>query len=105
MSEGKSVLGRKGESVSCIIEDGVAKLCAGKGFAGSVATADRLVRTMVKKADVPLWDAVKMMTLNPAKALGLSRKGALKVGNDADILIFDANINIKKVIVMGEDFV
>ncbi len=103
MGEGKSELGRKGESVPCIIEDGVAKLCDRKGFAGSVATADRLVRNMVKKADVTLWDAVKMMTLNPAKALGLSRKGVLEAGNDADILIFDENINIKRVIVMGKD--
>jgi len=104
MKEGESQLGRKGESVPCIIEDGVAKLLDRTSFAGSIATADRLVRTMVEMAEVPLNDAVKMMTENPAKMLGLSKKGVLQEDYDADIVIFDKNINIKSVIVNGNVF-
>lgn len=105
MEEGESELGRKGESMACIIEDGVAKLPDRTSFAGSVATADRLVRTMIQKAEVPIWEAVGMMTENPAKVLGLSKKGLLDAGYDADILIFDENINIKKVFVMGKNII
>jgi N-acetylglucosamine-6-phosphate deacetylase len=102
MGEGPSVIGRLGESVPCVIEDGVAKLPDKSAFAGSVATADRLVRTMVKEAGVNICGAVKMMTKNPAKILGLTRKGDIIENFDADIVIFDADINIKSVILAGK---
>ncbi|MBQ4518064.1 MAG: amidohydrolase family protein [Clostridia bacterium] len=77
---------------------GVAKLLDKSAFAGSVATADRLVRTVVKETDVSLCDAVKMMTVNPAKLLNFREKGKLAEGFDADILFFDENINVKKIL-------
>ena len=71
-------------------------------FAGSVCTADRLVRTMTESAGVPLPEAVKMITYNPAKLLGLSgKKGVIAPGADADLLLFDSGINIKMTMVMG----
>lgn len=103
MPDGDSLLGRKDEAMPCVIEDGVAKLMDKTAFAGSVATSDRLVRTMVKLADVCVCDAVKMMSQNPAKLLGLSSKGQIKEGFDADILFFDDDINIKKVILNGKE--
>lgn len=103
MPDGKSLLGRKDEAMPCLIEDGVAKLLDKSAFAGSVATADRLVRTMVKEANVSLCDAVKMMTVNPAKLLNFREKGKLAENFDADILFFDENINIKKIFVQGEE--
>lgn len=99
----ESYLGRKGEETPCIIENGVACTCDRSGFAGSIATADRLVRTMVQKANVSICDAVKMITINPAKAIGVKNIGMLKEGYVADIVIFDSNINIKKVIVDGNE--
>lgn len=86
------------ENVPYIIEDGVAKLLDRSAFAGSIATADVLVRTVVNKAGIDLCDAVKMMTEVPARIMGLTKKGKLKVGCDADIVIFDEDINIKEVI-------
>jgi len=103
MPDGESLLGRKDEAMPCLIEDGVAKLLDKSAFAGSVATADRLVRTMVKEANVSLCDAVKMMTVNPAKLLNFREKGKLAENFDADILFFDENINIKKIFVKGEE--
>ena len=86
-----------------IIEDDVAKLLDRSAFAGSVATTDRLVRTIIKLADVPLYQAVKMMTATPAKNIGMfSSKGSLSLGKDADIIIFDDDINISTVMVSGE---
>lgn len=86
---------------SYIIEDGVAKLPDRSAFAGSIATADVLVRTCVKKADIPLTEAVKMMSKVPCEIMKLSGKGELKAGYDADIVIFDDDIKMKNVIVGG----
>lgn len=85
-----------------IIEDGVAKLADRSAFAGSIATTDVLVRTCVKKADIPLESAVKMITEIPARIMKLKTKGKLEAGYDADIVIFDSDINIKKVLVAKE---
>ena len=72
-------------------------------FAGSICTTDRCVRTMVKLAGIPVEDAVRMMTLNPARYLGVDdRMGALKAGLDADICIFDEDVQIKGVLVKGK---
>jgi len=101
MPEGNSFIGAKGEGLSCIIENGVAKLPDRSAFAGSVATADRLIKTMVKEAGISITDAVKMLTETPARVMNISNKGVLKKGFDADIVIFDNDINIKKVIKGG----
>lgn len=100
--DGPSVLGRLDDGLDCVVEDGVAKLLDRSAFAGSVATADRLVRTMYKQAGVDLCDAVKMMTSSPAKMMGLETKGKLEIDMDADIVIFDDDINIKTVFVNGQ---
>jgi N-acetylglucosamine-6-phosphate deacetylase len=103
MPEGESILGNLQNGLKVIVEDGVAKLPDRTSFAGSVATADRLIRTMVTKADVPLIDAIKMMTNTPARIAGAAdTKGSLVAGKDADILIFDKNVNIVTTIIKGK---
>lgn len=102
MPEGDSVLGPLETGLKVIVEDGVAKLPDRSSFAGSVSTADRLVRTMMGMADVSLIDAVRMITATPARIMGVdNRKGSLVSGKDADVLIFDDQINIKTTIVQG----
>jgi N-acetylglucosamine-6-phosphate deacetylase len=102
MPPGESILGSLRNGIKVIVEDGVAKLPDRESFAGSVATADRLVRTMVFMADVSLIDAVKMITSTPARILGISeKKGELAVGKDADIVIFDNNINVTMTMIKG----
>lgn len=103
MPPGKSILGSLNNGLEVIVEDGVAKLPDRSSFAGSVATADRLVRTMVNAGEVPLADAVKMMTSTPARILNVSdKKGSLMKGKDADIVIFDSDINIEMTMVTGK---
>ena len=103
MPEGESVLGRLKDGLKVIIEDGVAKLPDRSSFAGSVATADRLVRTMIQMADVPLPDAVFMITKTPARIMKVEdKKGSLAEGKDADIVIFDKDIDIKMTMVRGK---
>ena len=102
MPEGDSILGSLHDGLKVIVEDGVAKLPDRTSFAGSIATADRLVRTMVQMAEVPLLDAVRMITNTPASILGIQdQKGSLIPGKDADIVIFDEDITIQKTIVNG----
>lgn len=102
MGDGNSLLGRIDEAMPCIIEDGIAKLCDRSAFAGSVATADRLIKTMVHDVGIYICDAVKMMTENPAKVLGITNKGRIASNYDADIVFFDDEINIKKVMIKGK---
>lgn len=99
---GESILGNIRNGLKVIVEDGVAKLPDRSSFAGSVATADRLIRSMVYMADVPLIDAIKMITATPARILEVSdKKGALAAGKDADIVLFNSNIEIEMTIIKG----
>ncbi len=102
MPEGESILGSLKGGQAVLVEDGVAKLPDRSAFAGSTATADRLVRNMVKLAGAPLTDAIRMMTSTPASILGIAqRKGSISSGKDADIVFFDDNIQIRRTIVGG----
>jgi N-acetylglucosamine-6-phosphate deacetylase len=103
MPPGESILGSIHDGIKVIVEDNVAKLPDRSAFAGSVATADRLVRNMITLAGVPLPEAVKMMTSTPATVMEVSEtKGSLAPGKDADIVIFDEDIHVIKTIVKGK---
>jgi N-acetylglucosamine-6-phosphate deacetylase len=99
---GPSMLGSLKHGLPVIVEDDVAKLPDRSSFAGSVATADRLVRTMIRQAGVPLSDTIAMITSTPARIMQLSTKGSLKAGMDADVVVFDYDITIDKTIVGGK---
>ena len=102
MPPGESVLGNIHNGIKVIVEDDVAKLPDRSSFAGSVATPDRLVRTMLRLAEVPMIDVIRMITATPARILNVSdKKGELSPGKDADIVIFDNDINVQMTIVNG----
>lgn len=102
MPEGDSILGSLKNGLKVIIEDGVAKLPDRSSFAGSVATTDRLVRNMINMAGVSLEEAVRMISKTPARIMGIDdRKGTLTIGKDADVLVFDQEVNIQHTIVNG----
>ncbi len=84
-----------------VVEDGVCKLKDRSAFAGSVATAEVLIRTLVKECDCPVPTAVKMLTKVPAEILRVP-KGELTRGKDADIVVFDENIHIQQVFLAGK---
>ncbi|MEO8823322.1 MAG: N-acetylglucosamine-6-phosphate deacetylase, partial [Ginsengibacter sp.] len=103
MGPGESILGSKKNGLKVIVEDGVAKLPNRTSFAGSVATTDRLVRTMINIAGISLIEAIRMMTLSPARIMKMHKqKGSIAVGKDADIVIFDEDINIQSAMIGGE---
>ena len=86
-----------------IIEDGVCKLADRSALAGSVATMDRLIRTLVQKAEIPLDDAIRMASETPSKIMNVyDRKGSLQKDKDADIMILDDDLNVRAVWAMGQ---
>ena len=85
---------------SFIVEDGVCKLRDRSAFAGSVATADRLLRFAVEDCGFDMVTAVSMLTAVPAKILGLN-KGLIASGMDADLAVFDDEFNVDCVFVSG----
>ena len=94
----------RGSNNRVIIEDGVCKLADHSALAGSIATMDRLIRTMVQKADIPLADAIRMASETPARLIGIDdRKGTLARGKDADILILDRKLKVRGVWSMGHE--
>ncbi|MBU5590332.1 N-acetylglucosamine-6-phosphate deacetylase [Clostridium sp. MSJ-4] len=98
MADGTYSLG--GQEV--IVEKGAARLKSGS-LAGSVLTLDKAVRNVHNNTNYPLHEIVNMATLNPAKLCNVDhRKGSIKEGFDADIILFDEEINIKKVIINGK---
>ncbi len=104
MTEGESILGSLKNGQRVIIEKGVAFMPDRTAFAGSICTADRLVRTMHKSAGISLPETVKMITENPAGLIKCdTRKGRVKEGYDADFVIFDENINIEMTVIDGRE--
>lgn len=81
--------------IVCRLEDGT--------VAGSVLHLNQGVWNVYTNSSIPLYECVNCASLNPATTLGIAdRKGSLDVGKDADIVITDADFNIKKTIIGGE---
>ena len=98
-----SILGPLEDGLPVMIEDGVAKLPDRSAFAGSVALADRLLRTAHLGAGIPLHEAVRMMTLTPARVMGLdSAIGSIEAGKRANLAVFGDGIAMGGVMVGGE---
>ena len=99
--------GYTGETINdpnYVIENGVCKWADRQTLAGSIATADVLVQTMVKKAGIPLEDAVRMASETPARLTGIAdSKGTLEKGKDADIVILDNDANVRCVFTKGKE--
>jgi N-acetylglucosamine-6-phosphate deacetylase len=102
LGEGEFLLGANKTGQRVIVEDGVAKLPDRSAFAGSVASGIQLVRTMHVEVELPLTEAVRMMTVNPARIVGLAnRKGKIAPGYDADLVVFDTDFTVQQVMVSG----
>jgi N-acetylglucosamine-6-phosphate deacetylase len=96
MPDGKYMLGQFEVTVS----GGVCRNAEGK-LAGSTLTLDRALRNVVGLG-IALPDAVRMLTTNPAKLLGIEfKKGTLRAGADADIVLLDEKLQVTNVWTRG----
>jgi len=82
------------------VKDGVARNAEGK-LAGSTLTLDRALRNVVALG-VPLVDALRMVTVLPARRLGVAgKKGILAVGADADLVALTPDLRVAGVMTRG----
>ena len=87
---------------SCVVDDGVCLLADRTGLAGSSSRMIDLVRVTVSQVGVPLHEAVAMASTNPARALGLTSKGKLEAGADADFVVLSSQLEVMQTVVGGE---
>ncbi|MDB6146767.1 MAG: N-acetylglucosamine-6-phosphate deacetylase [Spartobacteria bacterium] len=87
----------------CIVKHGVCVLADRSALAGSAARMIDLVRTMVKEIGLPLHEAVKMATENPARQIGLKSKGRLEKGADADFAVLSPALEVVRTFVAGRE--
>ncbi len=80
-----------------LIEDEVAKLLDRQSFAGSVATMDRIYRTMATAIGKDFVALSKMASTTPAKAMGLECVGEIKEGYVADLLLINKDMEILEI--------
>lgn len=84
------------------VTNGEARLADGT-LAGSTLTLDRAVYNMIHLVGIPLPEAVRMATLNPAQAIGIQdSKGSIDIGKDADLIIFDEQVKVLTAMVGGK---
>jgi N-acetylglucosamine-6-phosphate deacetylase len=96
MPDGKYMLG----GLEVTMTGGICRTAEGN-LAGSTLTLDRALRNIVKLGS-PLADAVRMLTLNPATLLGIEfKKGVLRTGADADIIVLNEALEITNVWARG----
>jgi N-acetylglucosamine-6-phosphate deacetylase len=91
------------------VVSGVARVRGTPTIAGSTATMDGLFRGLNAgaagpgaHADAALVAAVQMTAATPARALGLERVGALRVGSDANVVVLDRDLRVTAVMVHGD---
>ncbi len=87
---------------SCMVHDGVCLLADRSALAGSASRMIDLVRTMVTQVGVPLPEAVAMASTNPARALGLTTKGKVEAGADADLVVLSRELQVQQTFLAGE---
>ena len=97
LPEGEYTLGGQkfiSKGIECRLLDGT--------IAGSILKLNKGVWNVYTHSDIPLYECVNCASLNPARAIGLDKtKGSIEVGKDADLLIADAEFNVKKTIIGG----
>lgn len=91
-----NLLGRSVE-----VRDGAARLEDGT-LAGSTLTQDAALRNVVKKLGIPLEDALTMLAATPARQAGLTDRGIIAPGMRADMVLLDADLQVKQTFVAGQ---
>lgn len=97
-----SKLGSLDDGLDVIIEDGVAKLPDRLSFAGSVATTDKLLKNFVQNVGISIPETIKMLSATPARIMKVDdRKGKIAKGLDADIVLFNDELEVQTTLVGG----
>ncbi|MFE4589456.1 N-acetylglucosamine-6-phosphate deacetylase [Streptomyces laurentii] len=85
------------------VKDSVARLVEGGSIAGSTLTLDRAFKRAATIDRLPVEAIVQAISANPARLLGVyDRVGSLEPGKDADVVVLDADFEVKGVMRKGE---
>jgi N-acetylglucosamine-6-phosphate deacetylase len=85
----------------CIVKYGACFLADNGNLAGSASRLIDLVRAMIRNAEVPLPDAIAMASRNPARETGLSDKGEIAIGKDADLVVLSPELEVLQTYIAG----
>lgn len=85
------------------VVDGVGMMFDRTAFAGSTTLLNQMIPVLTNVVGIPLHEAIRMVSLNPARALNLEkRKGSLEVGKDADLAIFNSDFSAWRTMIAGQ---
>ncbi len=103
LPDGEYWFGPEGRGERIRKRDGVGVTLDGTALASGVMGLDHCVRTMLKATGAPLHEIVRCASLTPARILGLDRElGSLEPGKRADLLVTDAELNIREIWIGGD---
>jgi len=84
------------------VHDGVGMMFDRSCFAGSSTLLNEMIPVLTEYVGVPLPEAVRMASLNPARVIGVADcKGSLTAGKGADIAIFNDDFTAWRVLING----
>ena len=82
------------KGIECRLEDGT--------IAGSILRMNRGLANIVNNTGIPLYEAVNLLSRNPARSVQAEGKGTLESGKDADIILMDESFEVLSAFRMGE---
>ncbi len=82
------------KGIECRLEDGT--------IAGSVLRMNKGLANILQNTDLPVYEAVNLLSRNPAASVHAAGKGSLEPGKDADIILLDHAFEVTSVFRMGE---
>src|SRR6266436_3580125 len=85
----------------CIVKNGACFVADNGSLAGSASRLIDLVQAMIRNAEVPLPDAIAMVSRNPAREAGLTDKGEIAIGKDADLIVLSPELQVLQTYVNG----
>ena len=98
-------LGKKDDPTSqqFMVADGIALLADGKTYAGSIQPISQMLRNIVFDGGVPLVEAVKTVSLTPARIVKADKDiGSIEVGKYADFCVLDQDLRVETTIIEGK---
>ncbi len=102
MPDGNYMIGPRVGGEPLIKRDGVGMLPDGTALASSVMGMDHMIRTFVRLTGRPMWEVIRMASLTPARIAGKDRElGSIERGKQADVLVLDRELNVRRVFVDG----
>src|SRR3972149_1062971 len=85
------------------VADGGGEKFDRRAFAGSTTLLNQMIPVLTDVVGIPLWEAIRMVSLNPARLLGMdAHKGSIEAGKDADLAIFNPDFSAWRVMIAGQ---